>query len=226
MAGVRHLTRRSRRRRDERGLVIVYFAMFLTVLMVASAFVVDLGAWTSRAQEIQRTADAAALAGAAYLPNTDAAVQAATDTVLKNGFAASQVDVEMVADEPGSQLKVTITDSNVKRYFSQAFMNSTMTMARSATGEFVPSARLGSPRNQMGLGTLNAGEGSNMWNSVAGWCTPKEAGDRFGSAWDANLNGGNWDCNKRDVPNSEVDGLGPRGYTYDFEVPVASARPA
>ena len=62
---------------DQRGLVIVYFAMLLTVLMISSAFVVDLGAWYTRAEEIQRTADAAALAGVAYMPGDFTAAKAA-----------------------------------------------------------------------------------------------------------------------------------------------------
>src|SRR5207248_9478629 len=115
--GVRRVHRRSRRRSDERGIVIVYFALFLTVLMVASAFVVDLGSWTSRAQEIQRTADAAALAGVAWMPaNFQAAKDAAEATATKNGFSLSQVTVSAVPDYP-ERLQVTIADTNVKRYF-------------------------------------------------------------------------------------------------------------
>ena len=157
--------------------------------------------------------------------NLDAARTAAIDTATKNGFSASQVSVSAVPDYP-ERLKVTISDTNVKRYFSQAFMNGTMSLGRSSTAEFVPTGRLGSPRNQMGMGTLNAGEATNVWNAVVGWCTPKEAGDRFSSGYDANLNGGAWDCNKTDVPNTELDGLGSRGYKYDFEVPDVSVRPS
>src|ERR1700758_1942365 len=53
---------------DEAGIVIVWMALTLFVLMIFAGLMVDLGAWYQQSQDIQRTADAAALAGATYLP--------------------------------------------------------------------------------------------------------------------------------------------------------------
>jgi hypothetical protein len=55
---------RSRRRDDERGLVLVFVAMFLVVLLVITAIVVDLGNARQQKRQAIAAADAGALAGA------------------------------------------------------------------------------------------------------------------------------------------------------------------
>src|SRR5579862_7072587 len=59
----------SRARRDQRGIVLVWMALTLVILLMFAGFMVDLGAWYTQSQTLQQAADAAALAGATYLPN-------------------------------------------------------------------------------------------------------------------------------------------------------------
>ncbi|HET8896063.1 MAG TPA: pilus assembly protein TadG-related protein, partial [Protaetiibacter sp.] len=68
----RALDRRSRltAARDG-GYVIALTAMLMLPLMAFTGLAVDLGAWYARAAQIQRTTDAASLAGVAFLPIDD-----------------------------------------------------------------------------------------------------------------------------------------------------------
>lgn len=66
------MLRRPRRRQDERGAVIVLFAMVLVVLLSFSAFAVDLGYDREVVHHLQSGTDAGALAGAQELPNAAA----------------------------------------------------------------------------------------------------------------------------------------------------------
>jgi hypothetical protein len=216
----------QRWRKDQRGLVIVYFAMTLTLMMVCAAYVVDLGSWYSRGQKLQRAADAAALAGVAFMPGNFAQAQAAAlEVAAKNGFdptTNSNIAVNVTADADSSErLDVTISDSNVPRYFSQTFASGKYSMSRSSKAEFLPSTPMGSPENDFGLGTLGGGNATNSWAAVAGWCTPKEGGDRFSSKYDGELVSGSWNCNSPSATNTEYDALGYHGYYYNIVVPTA-----
>ena len=227
MSGVRTVERRPRRRRkDERGLVIAYFALFLTVLMVSSAFVVDMGSWYVAQKKLQRAADAAALAGAAYLPGdqgtaSNEAIAAAT----KNGVTSSQVAVSFDTDYP-ERIFVTVTDTTVKRYFSQAFMSGSQTLTAHAIGERFGSVNLGSPTNTFGLGELgdNAHQ-SNSFAAVAGYCTPKEAGDRFLTRGDGTYDSSSGTFhNCSSTANTEYAAGTDHYYAFDIELPPLANR--
>ena len=45
--------RRTREPRSTFGIVLVWFALALTVMLLASAFAVDVGGWYKRSQELQ-----------------------------------------------------------------------------------------------------------------------------------------------------------------------------
>jgi len=55
--------------RSHRGQVLVIFSGIFVVLLLISALVIDLAWLWNNSLRIQRTADAAALAGVVYLPN-------------------------------------------------------------------------------------------------------------------------------------------------------------
>ncbi len=62
---------------DQKGMVMVFVAIALLMFLAIVALVVDLGYGLSVRTELQRVADAAALAGAGHLNGTDAGVVAA-----------------------------------------------------------------------------------------------------------------------------------------------------
>src|SRR4051795_5101566 len=159
------LVRRLRREReDEGGIVLVWFALALTVMLLASAFAVDVGGWYKRSQELQKAADAAAMAGVSYLPVVvpadltnaqNAALAAITANGIKYGFAngtaapGGDPNISVtVAVAAGStrQLQVTIVDNAVPQYFSKLAFSG-MKETRTAVAEIIPTAPLGSPLN-------------------------------------------------------------------------------
>jgi Flp pilus assembly protein TadG len=79
-------------RHDERGQAAALTVICLTVMMVLSALVLDVGSWYQAQRETQAAADAAALAAAQALPESsgEASVLAA-NYVAKNGGGAADV---------------------------------------------------------------------------------------------------------------------------------------
>ena len=53
---------------DERGVVVVWVALLLPLLLGLAAFTVDISAWYEEHRQLQTAVDAAALAGARDLP--------------------------------------------------------------------------------------------------------------------------------------------------------------
>lgn len=73
--------------RRDRGQTLVIFTLFLIVLLAIGALVFDVGQSLSERRSRQDVADAAALAGARYLPVSQAkAEQAAIDLAKQNGY--------------------------------------------------------------------------------------------------------------------------------------------
>ena len=76
----------ARNARTERGQATVLTLVFLVVLLGMAALVLDLGSWFRADRDTQKTADAAALAGAQALPDdTGQAQSLASDYASKNG---------------------------------------------------------------------------------------------------------------------------------------------
>ena len=140
--------------RRDAGYVMFMLAITMIVLFTACAFAVDLGSFYARASRIQRAADAAALAGVVWMPGDFAHAQTdALAVAAKNGFS-SGVTVTAVAGNP-YQLKVTILDAHVPRFFSTILSKSPMTITRAAVAEFAPVVPLGSPDNRLGNDPLS-----------------------------------------------------------------------
>ena len=141
----------------EGGYTLALTALLLVPIMLIAALAVDVGSWYVEAQEVQRAADVAALAGVTFMPDYyDDAVAKARETAAKNGYThgTNGVTVDAVP-VPGNRrrLKVTITDPNVRTYFG-IVSKEKITVARAATAEYVLPVPLGSPRNYLGTGNL------------------------------------------------------------------------
>ena len=118
----RSLVTTERGRRDK-GYILVQFALLLVPLLLMVGFSVDVGYWYNRASDIQKAADAAALAGVVWLPDVpEARTQATRRRRPRNGFAhdptapASPSPSTRVAGTT-RQLRVTITDPRVGSFF-------------------------------------------------------------------------------------------------------------
>jgi hypothetical protein len=139
-------------RRGERGIAIMMTALLLIPLMIFAAFGVDLASWYARISELQRAADAAALAGAVWMPDLGRATTEATASLGSNGIVAG-TDGMTVLIERGSTptaLRVTVTDTDATRYFSGIFMSGPNDLSRFAEAEYNLPLPLGSPLNYFG----------------------------------------------------------------------------
>jgi Flp pilus assembly protein TadG len=96
---------------DQRGQVLVLFAILITILLAFAAFTIDIGRQVAERRHVQTAADAGALAACRALiaGDTDAAAtQAASEVVLANlqgspaGAAATVASPATYADEDGN----------------------------------------------------------------------------------------------------------------------------
>jgi Flp pilus assembly protein TadG len=118
---------------DERGVVAVWLAITLVVLLGFAGWAVDFAHWKSDATKMQRAADAAALAGAVYLPDDPAgAISAAKLVASQNGYSSG---VSVTTLDSANQLKVTI-NSNVKSDFAKVIGIGSANIARHAVSEY------------------------------------------------------------------------------------------
>jgi hypothetical protein len=169
------MTRRSRRR-GERGIAIMMTALLLIPLMVFAAFGVDLASWYARISQLQKAADAAALAGAVWMPNLGRATTEATASLGSNGIVSGSNGMVVVI-EPGStptSLRVTVTDSDADRFFSGMFMPGANDLSRFAEAEYNLPLPLGSPLNFFG-GDRTKTQSPDVTSHTLVWPTP--AGD-------------------------------------------------
>jgi len=80
--------------RREHGQAAALSVLFLTVLMLSAAAVIDVGSWMREDRDTQRAADAAALAGAQALPEDQGTAQAlALEYADENGGGVLAADV-------------------------------------------------------------------------------------------------------------------------------------
>ena len=125
-------------------------ALIMLPLLAFAGFAVDIGAWYTHANRMQRAADAAALAGVVWMPNDERAEQVALDTAKANGFDDAASDITVTVTPVGTRrLRVIIRDSQVPMYFSSIFLNS-VDIERQALAEYVQSVPMGSPDNTLG----------------------------------------------------------------------------
>jgi hypothetical protein len=143
-----------------RGQVLVIFAFLLTILLGMAAFVVDLAWIWSNQLQVQRAADAGALAGVVHLPgNPVAGVTAARAEAQKNGFEHTVDGVVVTANpDPAFDRRMIVNVSApVDTFFLGLFGFSEVTVDRTAKAEFVLPVPMGSPENYYGVFGLARG---------------------------------------------------------------------
>jgi Flp pilus assembly protein TadG len=208
------LARRFRpRREEEQGFFLVFFSIMLVLLLGVAGLAVDFSNWTYQGQQQQKAADAAALAGAVFLPDDVAtAVSTAADVAKKNGYTngVNNTDVVITQGTRANQLKVTIT-RKIKNVFAQAIGFTEKTVRRSATGEYQKPIAMGSPTSQFGNDPESRQSQPDpqypgFWASVQGGNTDKSQGDGFAAGV----------CGRDPSPNGAADNCQSGGNTdYD-----------
>lgn len=146
---------RTRRGQGERGVAMVMTGLILLPLMIFAAFGVDLASWYAQVSYLQKSADAAALAGTVWMPDLTKATAEAKASLRENGIVdkdeggTDDIDVEVSRGSRPTSLRVIVTDNSATRYFSRVFSGN-QTLARSAEAEYNLPIPLGSPLNYFG----------------------------------------------------------------------------
>jgi len=200
----------------QRGYAVVLTSLLIVPLLGFAGFAVDVGAWYVRASQLQKAADAAALAGVVWQPNFTKASAAATESAARNGFI-NGVDgiVISIVDSGQAELKVTITDNNADLFFSQLFL-SNVKISRQSVSEYVLAVPLGSPKNYIGTRELITGadnEGFSM--AINGSCNTHANGGQREVLYLDNTAGS---C---DGSTPNPDRVAPYSYQYYIDIPAS-----
>ncbi len=175
--------------------MLIWMVLFLVALVGVAALAIDVGSWYRQADRIQQAADAAALAGVVRMPDLTAATTEARRVAALNGFPhGGDITVEVTRGVSDRQLRVAITHARVPTLFGQMFLDS-VTVSRTAAGEYLSRIPMGSPQNYLGwggtartpssmLGPISSRPG--YWLAINGACTPKEHGDYYLARLDGN----------------------------------------
>lgn len=212
------------------GYVALMTAILLPVLLGLAALAVNVSSWYLEVTKEQRVADAAALAGAVYLPGDQARAFAVAQSVAaKNGFVNGQGSTSVVVSRTSdpTQLQVTATRT-VSNFFGRVPLLGTplSRFGRTATAQYAGPLVLGSPCNVLGNDDMETSKvdsaacsgNTGYWLNMAGASTNKARGDSVGALWcDVPDDGVGIDgCSAPYAPypgsvNTDTD---PRGYLY------------
>ncbi len=213
------VTPRPRRRAasDDGGFAMVYFALALIVFMAMAGLGLDLWNLWRNSQEVQRAADAGALAGVTFLPgDLPNAQDKAYDIVEANGYPRSQATATQ-GDAP-QQLEVTVR-TTVRNPFMGLLGVDRTTITRRAVAEFIGPVPMGSPDNNLGNDPEN-GDITDHWMNVASVRNRAGNGDRYQAGLCTGTVLG--PCQSGVITNPSYS---PAGHFYAVEVDAAASGP-
>lgn len=182
-------TRRRMRQREEGGYVVVASAILLTILLLFVGIGIDASTIRDRNANVQRVADAVALAAATGLPDFTVAQQRANEALARNNaLGAMTATVSAVTGQPG-KIRVDIR-ARQHRSIGAAMGVDAGDIVRTSFAERSVGIPMGTPFNSIGTGTMTgtvpgdptAIQGYHL--AINGPCTAKEDGDRFMALFD------------------------------------------
>jgi Flp pilus assembly protein TadG len=214
---------------SERGFFMVWFAVTFVTLTAFAGLALEYNRWQQIATKAQKAADAAALAGAVFMPENvgnkafDTAQAIATENGFKNGQNGATITTS-VGKLP-NQLKVTI--NIVTRNPWGAIVNyGSTTIVKSAVAEYQLPQNLGSPQNIYGNNPEVADFSTQpqFWGNVFGPSSQKTKGDAILSAG-PNAAAGLCNSPSDNCPSGVNKDYDANGYFYGIEVPAGTTNP-
>jgi hypothetical protein len=165
------------RRSQQAGQVLPIFVILSVVLLGGAALLTDVAWWWTVEQRMQRAADAAALAGAVYLPGNQAqAYSAAYAEATRNGFThgADGVAVTPRRDPSDPRKLIVDIDGDAATNFAGIFCwdggpcLDRVDVGVTGAAVFVLPVPMGSPQNYYGVGyfvdaEITTSSGSTAW---------------------------------------------------------------
>ncbi len=191
----------TRKQKLQRAVSLPLFTLLLIPMVGFAALAADVGSWYARASELQRAADAGALAGVAHMPEFTQAATVATTAVQRNGMfqtgntVVSSTATELVLQSNDGllmyitalsevELDVRIVDTDLPLFLAAVVIDN-MQLERNSTAEFVRPVPMGSPNgflanDPLGVGDeLPGGADPNLWLATFGPSTHKRSGDQY-----------------------------------------------
>lgn len=162
----------------ESGVIAVWTALTLVLLLGTVALAVDVSYFFHQATVAQNASDAAALGGAAFLPDDmDTAASEALDLIETNGFDG---EVSVLRGDRDNRLQVTV-QRDVPTLFGRVLGRSSLKVIRKSTAEYLQPLGIGNPGSTLGNDPEVGGTQPNYWVTVQGRAMAKHDGDRYGS---------------------------------------------
>lgn len=151
--------------RREHGQAAALTVLFLTVLLLSAAAVIDVGSWFREDRDTQRIADAAALAGAQALPEDQGLAQSyAVEYGTKNGGGVAAANIAFSTSVmAGDTIEVDV-ERPAPGFFSKIIGIDSVTVGSSAK------ARAGVPDSARYTAPITVNERHPMLNNCSGPC--------------------------------------------------------
>ena len=198
------------KRDNEDGVVVVWMALLIFVLLGFAAIAIDVTIWQLEHNREQRAADAAALAGAVAFPRDPTTSNAAAQGVAAtNGYTVSAVtafDLNGGCSLPSGQTtrmcvgagsepnvyKVKIV-RRVNNTFGGVLGMKSAVIGATASATYLKPLSMGSPSNQFGndpdairswpVSNPPPQTYPNFWGNIAGGSSNKQKGDAYAANW-------------------------------------------
>lgn len=162
--------------RSRKGQSTAILAVVLTGLMGAMTVSIDAGRVFVAKEQLQSAADAGALAGAAYLPQSpNEALAAATSTAEANGLASGQVSAAIVG-ALRNEIQVTVTTTEPLIFGPVIGLPSASVKAGAV-------AASGMPRQMQGLIPIGVYQGTYIPGQTYTLKQNTGSGGNFGALW-------------------------------------------
>jgi hypothetical protein len=185
----------SEARRAEGGQALVMFILMSLVMVGAVAIVTDISwVWYGQ-QRMQRAADAAALAGAVYLPgDPTTAYSTARAEATKNGFTdgSGGVVVTPVKDPLNNRRIIVTITGPIGSFFARALGITQFTTGAQSRAEYVLPVPMGSPENYYGVGYYVASSSETHNETTQGSNQTATSSETRTWLYDPDGGSGNW----------------------------------
>jgi hypothetical protein len=211
--------------RKEQGFYMVWTAVTFITVTAFAGLAMEYNRWQGIATKVQKAADAAALAGAVFMPENanNKAFTTAQSIASVNGFTngSNGVTVTTAKGRLPNQLKVTISVAT-KNPWGAIVNYGTSTIVRSAVAEYQLPQNLGSPQNSYGNDPESNATQPQFWGNLFGPSSSKDKGDAIQSAGPSTPTS---ICAVDNCPSGVNTDYDANGYFYGIDVPPGVTGP-
>ena len=201
---------------------MVWFALTFVTLTAFAGLAIEYNRWENIGNRVQKAADAAALAGAVFMPENigNKAFTTAKSIASQNGFTdgSNGIVITTAAGKLPNQLKVVIKVPT-KNPFGGIIGYGSTTIQRVAVAEYQLPQNMGAPQNYFGNDPESAAAPPQFWGNVFGPSSNKSKGDATQSA---SSRAPTSLCDGDNCPSGVNKDYEATGYFYGIDVPAGA----